>query len=206
MSEFRVGLPTVVATIENAPLITVQGTIFTTSIQTATFTIATVEALGTVENAPLITVQGAVTGSVPYPVVIATIENAPLVTIEGTLSATLSTAVTVSTIENQPLLTVTGTVDVQNLIQPSSSGAVQSFDVTVGTVETAISSDISLIYQLTILADEDNSAVVRVGSSTLRTFPLKAGASVTLALVKPVSVYAVSTIAPQLLHVIYGGD
>jgi hypothetical protein len=207
MPEFRVTYPIIVSTIENAPLITVQGTVGVGSVNVivdvgtinAVIDVATIQSLGTIESP--VAVSGIVT-----PIIVATIENAPLVTVQGTMTATLESNVVVSTIETAPLVTVQGTVDVSNLEQPSLSGAVQNFDIPVGTVASSLSADTSLIYELTILADASNTATVFVGSATLQTFPLRAGASITLGMVLPSNVYVMGNAPSQIVHVIYGGS
>ena len=207
MPEFRVTYPIIVSTIENAPLITVQGTVGVGSVNVvvdvgtinAIIDVATIQSLGSIQS------QVAVSG-IGSPVIIATIENAPLITVQGTMTATLESNVVVSTIENAPLITVQGSVDVTNLEQPSLTGAVQSFDITVGTVASSLSSDTSLIYGLTVLADQSNSATIFVGSATLQAFPLRAGASITLGMVLPSNVYVFSNASSQIAHIIYGGS
>jgi len=91
-----------VATISNAPLITVQGNVN----------------VGTIANSPLITVQGAVSASITNAISVATIQNAPLVTVQGNVNVatisnapliTVSTIPYVGTIANSPLITV-GTI------------------------------------------------------------------------------------------------
>lgn len=207
MPELRVTQPIIVSTIENAPLVTVRGTVGVGSINAvvdvgtiqAIVDVATIQNVGSIES-PI------VVSAIASPVAISTIYNAPLITVQGTLGATLESNVIVATIENAPLITVTGSVEVQNIVQASTSGSVQSFDVSAGTVATPISGDASLIYSLTILAEESNTAPVFVGSATLQSFPLRPGASVTLDYVAPKNVYVLGSISAQIVHVIYGGS
>lgn len=117
-------------TIQNAPLVTVQGTVTST-----TAVIGTIQAVGTIESAPLITVQGSVT--------VATIDNAPLVTIQGSSSASIEYPVIVSTIENAPLITVQGSVSVATIenaplvtVEGALSASVE-YPVVVSTIESA---------------------------------------------------------------------
>lgn len=197
MVEFTVQQPIIVGTILNRPLVTVTGAL----------PIGSIESLGTIENAPLITVQGTVeVASVSAVVDVATINAiVSLATVETVISIT--EPVLVGTIENAPLVTVSGSVSIINFPrQPDTSGAVQSFDVAVSTLSAGLNADTSLIYSVTVLADAGNTATLYVGSATQQSFPLKAGASITMALVQPSGIYLVSSATQQVAHIIYGGD
>ena len=183
MVEFTVQQPITVGTILNQPLVTITGSI----------PVGPVETISTIENAPLVTVQG----TVSITSLVATV----------TSNITVATIAAIGTIENAPLLTVTGSLDVLNLPRSvSTSGAVQSFDVQVSTLSTQVSTDTSLIMNLTILAEQSNTGTLFVGSATMQTFPLKAGASLTLSMVQPSNVYLLATATQQTAHIIYGGD
>ncbi|MEM4068126.1 MAG: hypothetical protein QXV17_14840 [Candidatus Micrarchaeaceae archaeon] len=99
-----------------------------------------------------------------------------------------------------------GNVNVNNVTD--TSGEVQAFEFTTSSTAntaTQLSSDSTLIEEITILASSSNTATVNVGNSSSRPFPLVAGASLTLRKVKPSNIYAVSSSASQTLYVIYGG-
>ncbi|MEM3873376.1 MAG: hypothetical protein QXE05_12525, partial [Nitrososphaeria archaeon] len=92
--------------------------------------------------------------------------------------------------------------------QTDSSGEVQAFSFTTSSTAntaTQLSSDSTLIEEITILASSGNSATVNIGNSSSQPFPLVAGSSLTLRKVKPSNIYAVSSSASQTLYVIYGG-
>ncbi|MEM4066640.1 MAG: hypothetical protein QXV17_07260 [Candidatus Micrarchaeaceae archaeon] len=92
--------------------------------------------------------------------------------------------------------------------QTDSSGDVQAFTFTTSSTAntaTQLSTDSTLIEEITILASSGNSATISIGNSSSQPFPLTAGASLTLRKVKPSNIYAISSSASQTLYVIYGG-
>ncbi|MEM3846282.1 MAG: hypothetical protein QXU98_11365 [Candidatus Parvarchaeota archaeon] len=92
--------------------------------------------------------------------------------------------------------------------QTDSSGEVQAYTFTTSSTAntaTQLSSDSTLIEEITILASSSNSANVNIGNSSSQPFPLVAGSSLTLRKVKPSNIYAISSSASQTLYVIYGG-
>ncbi|MCW1309730.1 MAG: hypothetical protein QXP04_03490 [Candidatus Nanoarchaeia archaeon] len=92
--------------------------------------------------------------------------------------------------------------------QTDSSGEVQAFIFTTSSTAntaTQLSTDSTLIEEITILASSGNSATVNIGNSSSQPFPLVAGSSLTLRKVKPSNIYAISSSASQTLYVIYGG-
>ncbi|MEM3873184.1 MAG: hypothetical protein QXE05_11555 [Nitrososphaeria archaeon] len=99
-----------------------------------------------------------------------------------------------------------GNVNVNNATD--TSGEIQAFEFTTSSTAntaTQLSSDSTLIEEITILASSSNSATVNIGNSSSQPFPLVAGASLTLRKVKPSNIYAISSSASQTLYVIYGG-
>ncbi|MEM3872900.1 MAG: hypothetical protein QXE05_10125 [Nitrososphaeria archaeon] len=99
-----------------------------------------------------------------------------------------------------------GNVNVNNVTD--TSGEVQSFEFTTSSTAntaTQLSTDSTLVEEITILASSSNSATVNIGNSSSQPFPLVAGSSLTLRKVKPSNIYAVSSSASQTLYVIYGG-
>ncbi|MEM3846314.1 MAG: hypothetical protein QXU98_11525, partial [Candidatus Parvarchaeota archaeon] len=98
-----------------------------------------------------------------------------------------------------------GNVNVNNVTD--TSGEVQAFTYTTSSTAntaTQLSSDSTLIEEITILASSANTATVNIGNSSSQPFPLVAGASLTLRKVKPSNIYAISSSASQTLYVIYG--
>ncbi|MEM3908013.1 MAG: hypothetical protein QXZ17_14345 [Nitrososphaerota archaeon] len=99
-----------------------------------------------------------------------------------------------------------GNVNVNNVTD--TSGEIQAFEFTTSSTAntaTQLSSDSTLIEEITILASSSNTATVNIGNSSSQPFPLVAGSSLTLRKVKPSNIYAVSSSASQTLYVIYGG-
>ncbi|MEM3845638.1 MAG: hypothetical protein QXU98_08055 [Candidatus Parvarchaeota archaeon] len=99
-----------------------------------------------------------------------------------------------------------GNVNVNNVTD--TSGEVQAFTYTTSSTAntaTQLSSDSTLIEEITILASSSNSATVNIGNSSSQPFPLVAGSSLTLRKVKPSNIYAISSSASQTLYIIYGG-
>ncbi|MEM3845936.1 MAG: hypothetical protein QXU98_09565 [Candidatus Parvarchaeota archaeon] len=99
-----------------------------------------------------------------------------------------------------------GNVNVNNVTD--TSGEIQAFEFTTSSIAntaTQLSSDSTLIEEITILASSANTATVNIGNSSSQPFPLVAGSSLTLRKVKPSNIYAISSSASQTLYVIYGG-
>ncbi|MEM3860379.1 MAG: hypothetical protein QW478_13455 [Candidatus Micrarchaeaceae archaeon] len=92
--------------------------------------------------------------------------------------------------------------------QTDSSGEIQAFEFTTSSTAntaTQLSSDSTLIEEITILASSANTATVNIGNNSSQPFPLVAGSSLTLRKVKPSNIYAISSSASQTLYIIYGG-
>jgi hypothetical protein len=206
--------PIVIATIENAPLLTVN--------------VSTIIAIGTIENAPLVTVEGALSASVEYPVVVSTIDNAPLVTVQGNvnvgtidnaplitvqgaLSASVEYPVVVSTIDNAPLVTAQGSVtaSLEYFTQPSTNGAVLGTVLSVGTVAVQAWTSTVLAEAFTVRNMPSSGGIklpnVYVGNSTFQWFELESGAALTLEWVNPSSIYVVAAATGGTVFVIYSG-
>ncbi|MEM3482481.1 MAG: hypothetical protein QW246_05665 [Thermoplasmata archaeon] len=79
-----------------------------------------------------------------------------------------------------------------------------SEDVTVGTSAVQIDTTTPKnVPEVILKADSSNSAVIKIGSSSSQTYPLAAGQELHLHFVCPTYIYAISTAAGQILHVIY---
>lgn len=91
-------------------------------------------------------------------------------------------------------------------------GSLNAFDFTAGTTVLRLINDSDLIDSVTLLADEANTAAIKIGLGTddsintiVPTFPLSAGSSITLRDVIPANIFVSSSSANQTLHVIYSG-
>ena len=92
---------------------------------------------------------------------------------------------------------------VTNIIDPVDE--VFPKDVTVGTSAVQLDTDTQVREEITLLADTENTDTINIGNSTSQTFPLVAGASLTLRKCSLSKIYAISGSADQTLHVIGGG-
>ena len=82
-----------------------------------------------------------------------------------------------------------------------------SFDVFVTTIAAVLkSSDALFRAEVIILADENNTDTILIGGIDTQTFPLVAGASVTIKKTSLNLIYAISASGPQTLHIITGGN
>ncbi|MEM5784797.1 MAG: hypothetical protein QXF15_03615 [Candidatus Aenigmatarchaeota archaeon] len=85
----------------------------------------------------------------------------------------------------------------------SIQGIPYNINVTVKTSPAQIQTTKNQIfYQVILLADIANTASIFIGSSTSQIYPLAAGQTLTLFYANPYNIYAYSTTAGQILHVI----
>ena len=73
----------------------------------------------------------------------------------------------------------------------------QSFDVTVTTTPAAISSDALQRASVTLLADPNNTDIIKVGNSGGQTFPLSAGSTLEKANTQLNLIWAVAAWRPD---------
>jgi hypothetical protein len=78
-------------------------------------------------------------------------------------------------------------------------------DVSVETTAVQLDTDSAYRDEIIILADPNNTDVVKVGTSTSQLFPLAAGASVAIRKTALNLIFAVAISGTQILHVIAGG-
>jgi hypothetical protein len=79
-------------------------------------------------------------------------------------------------------------------------------DVSVGTTAVQIDTDTAYRDEVILLADKNNTADIKVGTSTSQLFPLSPGASVGIRKTSLNLIYAVAVSGTQTLHVIAGGS
>jgi hypothetical protein len=79
-------------------------------------------------------------------------------------------------------------------------------DVSVGTTAVQIDTDTAYRDEVILLADKNNTADIKVGTSTSQLFPLSPGASVGIRKTSLNLIYAVAVSGTQILHVIAGGS
>jgi len=79
-------------------------------------------------------------------------------------------------------------------------------DLSVGTTAVQLDTDSTYREAITILADEGNSDIVKIGDSNNQLFPLKAGASITIRKTSLNLIYAIAVSGTQTLHIIAGGS
>jgi hypothetical protein len=79
-------------------------------------------------------------------------------------------------------------------------------DVSVGTTAVQIDTDTAYRDEVILLADKNNTADIKVGTSTSQSFPLSPGASVGVRKTSLNLIYAVAVSGTQTLHVIAGGS
>ncbi|MEM5784798.1 MAG: hypothetical protein QXF15_03620 [Candidatus Aenigmatarchaeota archaeon] len=98
-----------------------------------------------------------------------------------------------------------GALYVNTGFNPSSwNGNPISEDITVGTTATQIDTLTNeTVYEVIIKADSANSGIVKVGDWTGPSYPLAAGQEVHIHYVNPTAIYAISTTAGQILHILY---
>jgi hypothetical protein len=86
-------------------------------------------------------------------------------------------------------------------------GALAAGDqIAVTTTPAVVIQDPTYRDAVTILADSENTDTVLIGNTTLQTFPLLAGASVTVKHTSFSLIYAKSASGTQTLHLITGGS
>ncbi|MEM3857512.1 MAG: hypothetical protein QXI37_03285 [Thermoprotei archaeon] len=117
----------------------------------------------------------------------------------------VTTTATAGTVPSNSTFTLAGFFNASIMFQPGLVAFDFTTSSTPGTVQQ-ISSDVLPRADVTILADSANSGIVNVGNATSQTFPLIAGASITVSHVSLDSIYVVSSTASQLIHVIAGGS
>ncbi len=81
-----------------------------------------------------------------------------------------------------------------------------SFDVTVTTIPAAISTDTLQRASVTLLADSNNTDVIKVGNSSAQKFPLIAGAAEEKLNTQLNLIWVVANSGSQVLHVDCGGS
>ena len=89
-------------------------------------------------------------------------------------------------------------------VLPGEIDFIFTTSTTANTI-TQLNADTTVRDQITILASTRNSATVNIGNSTSPSFPLVAGASVTIRHTSLSKLYAVSSGVSQTLYVISGG-
>ena len=104
---------------------------------------------------------------------------------------------------NSPL-DANGNVKVNADVLPGEIDFIFTSSATANQV-TQLNVDTTVRDEITILASTGNSATVNIGNSTNPTFPLVAGASVTIRHTSLSKLYAVSSGVSQTLYVISGG-
>ena len=104
---------------------------------------------------------------------------------------------------NNPLDT-NGNVKVNSNVLPGEIDFIFTSSATANTI-TQLNADTTVRDEITILASTGNSATINIGNSTIPTFPLVAGASVTIRHTSLSKLYASSSGASQTLYVICGG-
>lgn len=95
-----------------------------------------------------------------------------------------------------------------------TKGSLNAFNVTtVANTPLRITEDVQFVNTVTLLADSANTVSVTVGlgtpngiNSTVPTYPLVAGASISIKHVIPSNIFVSSADSGQVLHVIYGED
>jgi len=92
-----------------------------------------------------------------------------------------------------------------DIIPTTASSSVFNKDATVTTTASQLDTDYVVRDAITLLADNGNSAVVKVGNSTTQLFPLITSAGVTLTKVKPADIYLIAVSGSQIIHAIAGG-
>lgn len=105
--------------------------------------------------------------------------------------------------------TATATLEAGNEetnIEELKKADILPFDVTVTTAAAAINTDSAVRDEITLLADSENTAVIKIGKSGTVLFPLVAGASVTVKKTRCSLVFAQAVTGSQTLHVLTGGD
>jgi len=90
-------------------------------------------------------------------------------------------------------------------IQSQSAGIFVK-DVSVGTTAVPLDADTTYRHSITLLADENNTDVVKIGDSSNQLFPLKAGAAITIRKTSLNLIYAVAANGTQTIHLIAGGS
>ena len=81
-----------------------------------------------------------------------------------------------------------------------------AFDVTATVTAAALSSDSTFREEVTVLADSANTVVVYVGSTSSKTFPLIAGAWLTIKKTALNLIYCKTASGTGVLHVACGGS
>ncbi len=104
---------------------------------------------------------------------------------------------------NNPLDT-NGNVKVNSNVLPGEIDFIFTSSATANTI-TQLNADTTVRDEITILASTGNSATINIGNSTIPTFPLVAGASVTIRHTSLSKLYAASSGVSQTLYVISGG-
>jgi hypothetical protein len=89
-------------------------------------------------------------------------------------------------------------------VLPGEIDFIFTTSTTANTI-TQLNADTTVRDEITILASTGNSATINIGNSTNPTFPLVAGASVTIRHTSLSKLYAVSSGVSQTLYVISGG-
>jgi len=94
-----------------------------------------------------------------------------------------------------------------NVINPAQAPIYSLYvkDITVTTTAQQIDTSSIAFKYLTLLADDANTATIYVGTASAQLFPLKAGASITLAHVTTDTIYVKTASGTATLYVIGGG-
>lgn len=92
-----------------------------------------------------------------------------------------------------------------DIIPAIAQSSVFNKDASVTSTPSQLDTDYIVRDAITLLADNGNSAVVKVGNSTNQLFPLIAGSGITLTKVKPADIYLVAVSGTQTIHALAGG-
>lgn len=90
-------------------------------------------------------------------------------------------------------------------VEPMLYPSIDSIDKSVTNTASVISSDPYCREEITVLADEDNTANILIGGASNQLFPLVAGSQLTIKYTSLSLIYVKSVSGTQVLHVIFGG-
>jgi hypothetical protein len=144
--------------------------------------------------------KGGTTKANATPITIAT--DDALLTNTAKLDANISTLAKES--GGNLAIVATKTTSIDNKLQ-AQAPAIFNIDLPTTTTAAQLNANTAYRTEITILADIENTDSILIGGSAAQTFPLVAGASITLRAVQLSAVYAKAHSGNQLLHVIAGG-